>query len=381
MPVAPPPPRLIPLSHLAAFEAAVRLGGFAAAGRADGVTPGAVRAKVRALELALGEPLFDAGPTGVVPNPHARALADDLARAFAGLARALAPLGAPPLPLGALGAFEAAMQQGGFAAGAEVLGLTPGAVAQQVRRVEGWAGRPLFSRHPRGVTTLPEVAALLPALSRALAGFASLLAGPSAPVRSAALPAVAQLWLAPRLPALRAALPGVTVSLTALERLPDAKRAPYDLAVFFADSGGRVLEEDALMPFCAPALAQGVRRAEDLMRLPFLTDSSWSGDWRSWAAVAAPGLREPRGTAHSLYALAVDEALAGAGVLIGHRALLARHLAAGLLVAPLGPEVPTTRALRLFRLRPLARSSDAARVAVWFQSSTGAPPAAVPRAM
>ncbi len=89
MPVAPPPPRLIPLSHLAAFEAAVRLGGFAAAGRADGVTPGAVRAKVRALELALGEPLFDAGPLASGRSPRgARALADDLARAFAGLARA-----------------------------------------------------------------------------------------------------------------------------------------------------------------------------------------------------------------------------------------------------------------------------------------------------
>ena len=284
--------------------------------------------------------------------------------------------------------FHAVASAGSLTHAGDALHLSQSAVSRQIRALEDSLGSTLFHRHARGLI-LTEQGELLfeatQAMVKRLDATAARIRDSENEVfgelRVTTTTGFGTLWLAPRLPALRAALPGVTVSLTALERLPDAKRAPYDLAVFFADSGGRVLEEDALMPVCAPALAQGVRRAEDLMRLPFLTDSSWSGDWRSWAAVAAPGLREPRGTAHSLYALAVDEALAGAGVLIGHRALLARHLAAGLLVAPLGPEVPTTRALRLFRLRPLARSSDAARVAVWFQSSTGAPPAAVPRAM
>lgn len=365
MPVAPPPPRPLPLSRLAAFEAAARLGGYAAAAAELGVGAGAARAKVRALEAALGVTLFDALPQGVVPTPAARALAEGVALGLARLERTLAPLGRAPLPLGALRAFEAALRAGGFRAAAEVLGLSPGAVAAQVRRVEDWAGRALFDRHAQGVTARPEALAVLPALSRALAGLNALGVEGAGPVRIAALPAVAQLWLAPLLPVLRAALPRVTVSVTALERLPEAKRAPYDLALFFAESGGTPLAEDALVPVCAPALAARLRVPGDLRHLPCITDSAWAQDWRTWAAVAMPGQPAPRGVEHSLYALAVAEALAGAGVLIGHTALLAAPLAAGALVAPIGPLVPVSRGLRLTRLRVLRRGSAAAQVAQW----------------
>ena len=368
MSLAPPPPRLPPLAHLATLVAVVQRGGYAAAAQSQGVTAGAVRVKMRALGAALGVALFHPGAQGVTPTPEAEALAEGLVPALARLARALAPLGSDP-PLGALAPFEAALRHGGFTAAAGALGVSPGAVAQQVRRVEDWSGRALFDRHSRGVTPTPEAAAVLPALGDALQGFAPLMATlGAAPVRIAALPAVAQLWLAPRLPALRAAL-GVSVSVTALERPPEAKRAPYDLAVFFAETGGAVLEPDALVPVCAPALAARLRTAADLAGVPILTDAVWSGDWRAWAGVATPGRPAPRGVAHSLYALAVDEAVAGAGVLMGHSALLRRHLAAGTLVAPLMPAVPSPRALRLFRLRPLVRDSAAARVAAWLQTA------------
>lgn len=379
MPVAPPPPRLPPLAHLAAFEASVRLGGYAAAAASQGVTPGAVRAKVRALEAALGTALFEPLAQGVAPTPAALVLAESVTQGLARLDRALAPLGPPPLPLGACRAFEAAVRAGGFRAAGEALGMSAGAVSAQVRRVEAWAGRALFRRHPQGVTASPEALAVLPALSRALTALAALGVEGAAPVRIAALPAVAQLWLAPRLPALRAALPGVTVSVTALERPPEAKRAPYDLALFFADTGGILLVEDALVPVCAPVFAARLATPADLRRLPCLADSAWAQDWRSWAAVAMPGQPPPRGVEHSLYALAVAEAVAGAGVLIGHRALVADALASGALVAPIGPEVPAPRGLRLTRLRPLRRGGAAARVAEWLAgTSTGGTPPAMP---
>lgn len=368
MPVAPPPPRWPPLAHLAAFEAAVRGGGYAAAALELGVTAGAVRVKVRALEAALGVALFEPLAQAVTPTPAARVLAEGVARGLRRLDRALAPLalpGAPPVPLGALRAFEAALRAGGFRAAAETLSLSPGAIAAQVRHVEAWSGRALFHRHPRGVTPTPEALAVLAPLGRALAGLNALAVEGAAPVRIAALPAVAQLWLAPRLPALRAALPGVAVSVTALERLPEAKRAPYDLGLFFAETGGTLLTRDALVPVCAPALAPRLTAPADLLRLPCLADSAWAGDWRAWASVAMPGRPVPRGTEHSLYALALAEAVAGAGVLIGHRALVAAALASGALMAPIGPEVPSPRGLRLTRLRPLRRGGAAARVAEW----------------
>ncbi|PWE28612.1 LysR family transcriptional regulator [Pararhodobacter marinus] len=363
MPVTPPPPRPPSLAHLAALDAVLRHGGYAAAGAALGVSPGALRAKLRALETASGMSFLAARAHSVQPTPEALALAAPLRQAFHRLEQALAPLGAAPLPLGALHGFEAALRTAGFAAAGAALGLSPGAVAAQVRRVERWAGRPLFERHAQGVRPLPDAKTVQPALATALGSFAALMARGTRLVRIAALPAVAQLWLAPRLPGLRAACPGMQVSVTALERLPEGKRAPYDLALFMGETGGQLLAEDALLPVCAPALAARLREPGDLSAVPCLEDSAWPGDWRRWCAAAAPEIAVPRGVAHSLYALAVDEALAGSGVLMGHRALLSRHLAEGRLVAPFAAPVPLARALRLYRLRPLRRGSAAERVA------------------
>jgi len=368
MPVAPPNPRLPPLSHLAAFEAAARLGGYAAAGAAAGVTPGAIRAKTKALEAALGVTLFAPLPQGVALTPAGERLLASLSPALAALSLGLAPLGSNP-PLQALIGFEAALRLSGFAQAAEAVGVSPGAIAAQVRRVEGWAGRPLFLRSAHGVAPTPQALAVQPDLARALQGLAQAVAETDrAPVRIATLPAVAQLWLAPRLPALRAALPGVTVSITALERLPDSKHAPYDLALFFARIGGVLLAEDALVPVCAPHMAEGLTEVADLTDLPRLTDSVWRGDWRLWQQRAAPGLAGlARSTEHSLYALAVAEAVAGAGVLIGHTALVQPYLDAGTLVAPFDWRVPCDKGLRLVQLRHAEKGRAACRVAAWLQ--------------
>jgi LysR family glycine cleavage system transcriptional activator len=58
----------------------------------------------------------------------------------------------PRLPsLNALRAFEAAARCESFAKAAEELGVTAGAVTQQIRQFEGWLGFPLFRRLAQGV--------------------------------------------------------------------------------------------------------------------------------------------------------------------------------------------------------------------------------------
>lgn len=58
MAVAPPRPKGFALNALRAVEAAGRLGSFAAAARELGVTPGAITAHVKALEVDLDAPIF-----------------------------------------------------------------------------------------------------------------------------------------------------------------------------------------------------------------------------------------------------------------------------------------------------------------------------------
>ena len=61
----------------------------------------------------------------------------------------------PPRPRGAhlnaMLSFEAAARLGGFAAAADELSVTPGAVSQQIKALEDWIGAPLFERRTQGV--------------------------------------------------------------------------------------------------------------------------------------------------------------------------------------------------------------------------------------
>lgn len=283
---------------------------------------------------------------------------------------------APPRPKGpplnALRAFEAAARLGGFAAAAAELGVTPGAVAAHVKALEHTLGAALFDRDTRGVRltalgrrVLPDFTEAFDRLGLAVQG----LRAEAAPrtVHIATLPAIAQLWLSPRLPGLRAAAPEITVSITAMEAPSDLKRAPFDLNLFYRDDGeGIALAGDEIFPVCAPELARHLSAPEDLARVPCLTDSAWRDDWAIWARAARPGWAfVAKGPVFSLYALAVEETINGAGVLIGHSALVAQHLASGVLVAPFADRVTLDRTLRLWSARPHRPNSAVGRVAAW----------------
>ncbi|WP_269583318.1 LysR family transcriptional regulator [Roseibium sp. Sym1] len=270
---------------------------------------------------------------------------------------------APPFPrlpsLNALRAFEAAARLGGFALAAEELQVTPGAVAAQIKSLEEDIGAALFVRHARGVgltalgkRALPGFVAAFDSLGLAV----TALRREAAPrrVHIAALPALAELWLAPKLPAIRTRLPEVDVSITAMEVPPNLKRVPFDLCLFYAGSGaadGAALVQDEMLPVCAPEVARSLTRPEDLLNAVCLTDTAWAGDWQTWADGAFPGLEfAPRGPVFSLYSLAVQEALSGAGVLMAHRSLVAGHLASGALVAPFSVSVPLPEPISLWSL-------------------------------
>lgn len=251
----------------------------------------------------------------------------------------------PPLPpLNALRAFEAAARLGGFLIAAGELGVTPGAVSQQVRILEDWAGVTLFERRSRGVRLTSDGMRVAAAMTRAFDALglaaAELRARRDDPaVTLATLPSVAQLWLPARLDALRAALGHRQVSVTALETPPNLLRESYDLSIFFRDGGiGTRLDTDAVFPVCAPALAASIGTPEDLRGQILLHDTSWPADWRDWAAklgVDLPAAKSGAGPKYSLYALVLAEAKAGAGVAIGHFPLVRASLADGTLVRPL----------------------------------------------
>jgi len=278
-----------------------------------------------------------------------------------------------PPSLNALRAFEAAARHGGYVGAAKELHVTPAAIGTQVKGLEAWLGRPLFHRLANGLVLTPEGRDVLPSLSAAFDALngavrAMRAVGRPRSLTIAALPCIAQLWLAPRLPALQAAF-DLDVTILTRDEQPDYARDLVDLGLYVGDAAPAgctsvVLARDDLFPVCTPALAAGLRHPGDLAGATLLHDSVWRADWPRWlAAHGAGALRPAREAAFSLYSLALDAALAGSGVLIGHRALVAGALGRGRLVAPFGDRAVAGPPLRLIvpeggegmRLAPVIR--------------------------
>lgn len=293
---------------------------------------------------------------------------------------------APPRPrlpsLNALRAFEAAARCESFTKAAEELAVTAGAVTQQIRQLEAWLGIKLFDRLAQGVALTPAARAALPRLSRGFDTLAHAVqdlraAHESRALAIAALPCLAQLWLSPRLPTLQQAFPGLLVSITALEQPPDLRREPYDLAIFYleeAPATSLTLGRDAILPVCAPAIAERIGSIEDLAGETLLHDAVWRGDWARWLdSAGAPKSFDPRsGPAFSLYALALDAALSGAGVLMGRMSLIRPHLDAGRLAVPFEQALAMPDRLTILAPPDGASHPRAAPVMEWLRDSANA---------
>ncbi|WP_339106864.1 LysR substrate-binding domain-containing protein [Roseovarius rhodophyticola] len=254
-------------------------------------------------------------------------------------------------PLNALRAFEAAARLGGFAKAAEELSVSPGAISQHIKSLESWVGVALFERQSQGVVLSQTGVRLAPGFIKAFDALGAAVRdlcdeAPERAIQIAALPSVAQLWLPSRMSILRSEFPGTKLSVTALEDPPNLKRDIFDMTFFLgAPTGIReetVLEEDEIFPVCAPNIAARLKAPSDLQAETLILDASWRADWSMWCEAAGLDLRNLEEAAqYSLYALALEEARNGAGVLIGHKSLVRPALRDGSLVAPFQHRVST----------------------------------------
>lgn len=168
-------------------------------------------------------------------------------------------------PLGGLRAFEAAARLGSFRAAATELGVTPAAVSQQVKGLEGRLGLRLFDRGAHSLTPTTAGQQYLPALREAFDTIAMATAGLAAPPARAmvelAVPAVFSAgWLLPRLERFHAAHPQVELRLRNSHRLLAPGTENVDAAIRHGRAGWNDLEStylfgDALVAVCSPETA------------------------------------------------------------------------------------------------------------------------------
>jgi DNA-binding transcriptional LysR family regulator len=254
-------------------------------------------------------------------------------------------------PLNALRAFEAAARHLSFTRAADELSVTQAAVSHQVKALEDQLGVKLFRRITRGLRLTDEGQALLPELRDAfdrMAGAVARLGRQSAQGRLTVslLTTFALLWLVPRLPRFNALHPEIEVSLLATPHVVDFAREDVDVTIRYGRRQWPGLRrdklfDDELTPLCGSAWLERLKRPGDLAQAPLLILSNENTDWDVWLRIAGvTNVDSSRGTAFDSTRIAVEAAIAGAGVAIGNPYVHAEPLAEGRLFQPFDLVVP-----------------------------------------
>lgn len=277
-------------------------------------------------------------------------------------------------PLNALRAFEVAGRHLNFRAAADELGVTQGAVAQQIRGLEDRMGFALFRRLPRGLALTEKGAAYLVDVRRAF----EILVDATETARATPLaltisvtPSFAAKWLIPRLPAFTAALPGLDLRIFATEALADLEAGDVDLAVRQTRAQAapgliatRLFAQDLVM-VASPHLIGDTALPippDSLTHFQLLHDPH-----DHWLRLLGRDCLRRVKTAirFNQTTLAIDAAIAGQGITIASRFLVAAELAAGRLVEVGRPELDDPRDYYVVIPRK-SRHADAVRqVADW----------------
>ncbi|MEM1429216.1 MAG: transcriptional regulator GcvA [Pseudomonadota bacterium] len=265
-------------------------------------------------------------------------------------------------PLTALRAFEAAARHLSFAKAADELGVTPAALSFQIKSLESHLGRPVFRRLNRAVELTDAGRALAPGLSD---GFGALSAAWRSALRVTdtttltitAGPAFTAKWLAPRLFDFASKHPDIELRFSASLRVADFERDAVDVAIRFGYSAGadlyaKPILSDWMTPMMSPALAETLRRPEDLRHATLLHQDDISFldppiNWSTWFRAADLGAAPTSGPRFSQADHALDAALAGSGVVLGRSALAAQDIAEGRLVAPFDIGMTTEACYRI----------------------------------
>lgn len=198
------------------------------------------------------------------------------------------------LPLLALRAFTETARLGSLKAAAQQLGVTPGAISQQIRQLEERLGVSLLVRSRQGVRLTEAGARLHPGLSRGFGQIEGALADLQAmkveqTLTISTVPSFASTWLVPRLADFSARYPDIEVRVEATGKLVDFQRERVDIALRHGLGHYPGLESipllaPVLVPVASSALlASGppISNPQDCLHYPLLQDSD-RADWALW---------------------------------------------------------------------------------------------------
>ncbi|WP_321804189.1 transcriptional regulator GcvA [Burkholderia sp. BCC1993] len=244
-------------------------------------------------------------------------------------------------PLNALRAFEAAARHLNFRLAADELGVTQGAVAQQVRHLEDVVEVQLFRRLPRGLALTREGLEYFSSVQRALqiiSDATDALGQRPTVLAVSTTPSFASKWLIPRLSDFGRLHPDIEVRVIADERLASFRADGVDIAIrlskppFPAGLVAELLFPLDIFAVASPKLLDSdspIRTPADLAKHALLHDAH--DLWPEFIdKLGGKGRADPtKGPRFSQSLLAIDAAVAGQGIALTSEPLVERDIAEG----------------------------------------------------
>lgn len=281
-------------------------------------------------------------------------------------------------PLNGLRAFDASGRRLSFRAAADELGVTQGAVAQQVRQLEAHLGTPLFERRPKGLALTAAGRSYHARVATAFADLrtaTALLKPEPGKVLISVTPTFASKWLIPNLPDFSDTHPEIDLRILATEKVSSFHSDGIDLAIrqgsppFGAALSATLLFKHDVIAVVAPKLIEGEQHPvslEVISHLPKIHDTHdlWPKVLAQWGIAD----HSKRGLRLSQTALTVDAAISGQGVALVSRFLVINELASGNLLE-IGPENAVgSQDFYLIKLRKSVPNVAIAAVVSWMIS-------------
>jgi LysR family transcriptional regulator, glycine cleavage system transcriptional activator len=246
------------------------------------------------------------------------------------------------MPLGALRVFEAVASRLSFAEAAAALNVTPAAVSQQIKALEGYIQVPLFRRSGRhveiteeGLELLPEVRAGLDKLESAMRQIKQHRR--AGPLQITLLSSFLQIWLLPRIRSFRRKYPDIELRFHTSREIVDFTRSSHHLAIRFGrgvypNLHSEKLLDDWLVPVASPDLIKqygSIERGASLNRYPLLEGDEET--WSQWARVSSDALWQSRAPSIDDSGGLIAAAEEGLGYVLARWTLVSRALRKGTL--------------------------------------------------
>lgn len=279
--------------------------------------------------------------------------------------------------LNALRVFEVVARHLNFRLAGDELGVTQGAVAQQIRGLEADLGLKLFERHPRTLALTESGRSYSLSIRRAFEVIADATQGlRPAPMHLtiSVTPTFASKWLIPRLPGFSAEHPQIDLRILASERLSSFHNDGVDLAVryglppFGPGLQAELLLEQAVVAVVSPGLLERLGSPcslEALARYPLLHDAH--NLWPRFLDQVFPQALQAaaKNVRFNQTSLAIEAAIAGQGIALASRFFVARDIHAGRLIIPFEPVLQDERGFYLVSPRRVRQHAPLAVVRDW----------------